>query len=125
MAAKFKRISRAWGQLDIEDDTQTAKINIDRSLVSALQASAPALKSTALTEVPVKTGKLKRSISTLVDADKLTLALTSGGAEARHAHLVEFGTVHAHANPFMRRSIRKNRPGTLVKIKAALGKEQT
>lgn len=122
---KFKRISRAWGRLDIEDSTQEAKRNIDRNLVSALEASALPLKTTAISEVPKKTHALERSIDTTVDADKLSLALTSGGPGAKHAHLVEYGTVHSRPNPFMRRSIRKERPGVLTRIKTALGRKQT
>ena len=122
---KLKRISRAWGRLDIEDSTQEAKENIDKNLISALVESEPLLRTTAVREVPVDEGDLRRSIGTTVDGEKLSLALTSGGPGAKHAHLVEYGTVHSRANPFMRRTIRKNRPGVLVRIKAALGKEQT
>ena len=123
--AKRTRVTRAWGQLDIEDTTPEAKRNIDRNLVAALTESAAPLKATAIREVPVDEGDLQRSIDTAVDADKLSLALTAGGPGAKHAFLVEFGPAHAKPNPFMRRAIKKNRPPVLAKIKTALGRKQT
>ncbi len=127
MATKRKRtrIVRAWGSLDILDDTQAAKVNIDRSLVAALEASANPLRTTAVREVPKKTHALERSIKTNVDAAELSLALTSGGRDAKHAHLVEYGTVHSRPNPYMRRTIRIERPAVQVRIQAALGRKQT
>ena len=123
--AKRTRVTRAWGQLDIEDTTPEAKRNIDRNLVAALTESARPLRVTAFQEAPRDKGALVRSIETSVNAERLSLALIAGGPGAKHAHLVEFGTVHAKPNPFMRRSIKKNRPPVLAKIKTALGRKQT
>jgi len=123
--SKFKRISRAWGKLDIEDNTQEAKRNIHKNLVAALEASAPSLRATGRAEVPVDEGDLQRSVDTVVNYANLSLGLTAGGVGAKHAHLVEFGTVHSKPDPFMRRTIRKERPSVLARVKTALGKEQT
>jgi HK97 gp10 family phage protein len=55
-------------------------------------------------EVPVRRGNLQRSIGSENDPETLTGAAYAGGPGARHAVLVERGTVHSVANPFMRRS---------------------
>lgn len=55
--------------------------------------------------VPVDTGSLKSSIT--YDVWGLTGAIKAGGRGARHAMLIEYGTVHMKARSFLRYAIRK------------------
>ena len=57
----------------------------------------------ALELVPVKEGKLKASLKFTLSPEKHNGWLVSGGAAAPHAHLVEYGTIHAKEHSFMRR----------------------
>lgn len=79
------------------------------------------LKNTARQEVPVDEGDLLASIDSGLTR-KGELYLASGGPGARHAHLIEYGTVRQRPNQFMRRTIRKERRVVEKDLATELGK---
>lgn len=86
--------------------------------------------------VPVDTGNLKRSIVVTKGGEKPpsysqgagaripenAVAVTAGNSGARHAHLVEFGTSKAKAQPFFLPAWRSNRTKARRSINAAIGR---
>lgn len=64
----------------------------------AVDESRKAVVADAKQRVPVLTGALKKSIGSRLDKRR---AKATVFAKAPHAHLVEFGTVHSDAKPFM------------------------
>ena len=91
--------------------TVTVKSNIREAsqvirgrLVAGLHAAAPFVEQVGKREVPKYTGNLEQHTRTEVDERNLELDLKSGGPGARHAHLVEYGTIHMQPNPYMRRT---------------------
>ena len=71
-----------------------------KNLIEPLTAEAEAR---AKGYVPVDTGALKGSINS--DVRGLVGMLKAGGPGARHAWLVEYGTQHAKAQPYLRRGV--------------------
>ena len=65
---------------------------------------AEELEATAKAECPVRTGKLRDSITTEYDAGGLSASVV---ATAPHAKYVEYGTRKRRANRFLRRSVNK------------------
>lgn len=94
---------------------------VDRRRTAVFSRSAPRLAATARQEVPMRTGALMASISSGVSR-KGDLYLASGGPGARHAHLVEYGTVKTEANPFMRRTVARERRLVERELASELGK---
>lgn len=86
----------------------------------ALIAAARPILATARRLVPVKTGKLKRSITTRKISARGTslLARTIGfNAPGRfYSHLVEFGTSRSAARPFMRPAIDSNADRSILEM---------
>jgi HK97 gp10 family phage protein len=78
-------------------------------IVAGLHAAAPFVEQVAKQEVPVATGNLKSHTRTEVDERELELDLKSGGPGARHAHLVQWGTIHMAPDPYMTRTAQKVR----------------
>jgi len=69
--------------------------NIEANVMrGALRAGVKVIETEAKTRVPVKTGKLLKSIriSSRKRGSELKVTLKAGGKGAKHAHLVEFGT---------------------------------
>lgn len=74
--------------------------------MKALRAAAKPIIAEAKRLVPVRTGDLKRSITTNPKRSRaereLTLLIGFRPPVSRRAHLTEFGTVHSKAQPFIR-----------------------
>lgn len=101
---------------------------VERRREAVFARASPRLAATARQEVPVRTGALLASISSGVSRAG-NLYLASGGPGARHAHLVEYGTHPSEKhpfgtapNPFMRRTIAKERRAIERELAAELGK---
>lgn len=87
--------------------------------------------------VPVDSGQLRDSI-TVTPPDSSTppystpggsfvvpetsIAVTAGGKDARHAHLVEYGTVKMNAQPFFWPAVRLTRKKAQRNLKGAIGR---
>lgn len=87
--------------------------------------------------VPVDTGALRDSIAvTPPDSStppystpggrfvvpETSVAITAGNKDARHAHLVEYGTVKMAAQPFFFPAVRLNKKRSQAAIKRAIGR---
>ena len=106
--------------IDGVDELEAAIAQLPESLVryvygDACRAGALVIAAAAKTEVPVLTGALLRSIRVRRVRERwrgrsyagAAAQIFVGGDGARHAHLVELGTRHSAANPFLRRAISK------------------
>lgn len=118
--ARNKTIKKSRIRVDFEDYSPEVLQRIDRRFLAALRERAPEIEARAKTEVPVDEGDLQKSVRVEIDERKGELYLKSGGPGARHAHLVEYGTVKMEANPFMRRTISKTRRTTTKVVKKHL-----
>ena len=87
-------------------------VPIKKQIAEGLQQ----VQKTAQQNAPVRTGALKKSIKTEIETDGLKGRVYS---DAPHAHLVEFGTVNAPAQPFMFPAWRENRNKIVGGIKRA------
>jgi HK97 gp10 family phage protein len=112
-----------------ENPTKEIISAVRRRREAAFAREAPELAAVARVEVPVYKGDDPRATPGALMASiesGLTktgnLFLASGGAGARHAHLVEYGTVTMKANPFNRRAITKTRGRLLKTLKEELGR---
>lgn len=92
MSAKWRGAAEARKQFARLPRVVRDQINI------ATDETRKAIAAGAKARVPVRTGELKRSIRSTMDKRRGKAKVT---AKARHAHLVEFGTVHMPAKPFM------------------------
>lgn len=87
--------------------------------------------------VPVDSGELRDSIAvTPPDSStppystpggsfvvpETSVAVTAGGKDARHAHLVEYGTVKMNAQPFFWPAVRLTRKKAQRNLKGAIGR---
>ena len=95
-------------------------------VVGGLRAGARVLVKGMKARVPVRTGKLKQSI-TVSSAAKVTQGrgLVSVGFKkpvSRRAHLTEFGTEHSRAEPFIRPALDQDGPRAITAVGEFLGK---
>jgi HK97 gp10 family phage protein len=104
-------------KVQITDRAPEFRRRAEHALIESLHEAADTLEGRAKQEVPVRTGTLRSSIHTEVEERRKELELVSGGKGARHAHLVEFGTVHMPPDPFMRRSVDRERLTVLRTIR--------
>lgn len=79
----------------------------EKVLFSGVAAMAKVLYDEARENVPVKSGLLKESIYRAHSPEKSTddsklYRISWNKTKAPHGHLIEFGTSHAPAHPFMR-----------------------
>jgi hypothetical protein len=88
----------------VKTNSREASRIIRGRLVAGLHAAAPFVEQVAKREVPKDTGNLERHTHAEVDERELEINLRSGGPGARHAHLVEYGTIHMMPNPYMSRT---------------------
>jgi HK97 gp10 family phage protein len=101
----------------------------EKVLVKALRAGARPIVRAAKQRVPVRTGKLKKSITvrkaTQKQRRKGTGIVLIGFRKPTSAiaHLVEFGTSKASAQPFMRPAIDEKGRDAIQTIGEKLGKE--
>ena len=103
----------------------------------ALVAAAEDMAATMRVLAPVDTGALKRSIAVTGPGratpaysqpggssvvGELQAAVTVGNTDVRYAHLVEYGTARAAAQPFFWPAVRLHRKKATAKIRRAIGK---
>ena len=110
---------------------------VRKAVVPALEQSGKELVETMRNLAPEDTGDLKHSIKytmpgqstppysqpggSTVAAENQVL-VTAGNTDVRYPHLVEFGTVHAPAQPFFFPGFRLKRKRLANRIKRAIGK---
>ena len=113
---------------------------MQEELGTATRETGKAIKARAQERVPVRLGYLKKAIAFRyskrsgvgrvgIKKQKIGVQGTGGSAERRHgarviyptryAHLVEFGTTHSRAQPFMLPSVEAEREPYLTRAKAA------
>lgn len=92
MSAKWRGIAEARKAFAKLPEVARAAAN------KSVDDSRKAVVADAKARVPVLTGALKKSIGSRQDKRR---AKATVFAKAPHAHLVEFGTVHSAAKPFM------------------------
>lgn len=83
------------GGRELDAFLQTLSVKVEKNILrSALRAGANEFKNEAKANVPVSSGKLRRSlrVSTKSKGGRVTASLKAGGKMASHAMLVEFGT---------------------------------
>jgi len=107
-------------KVDFEDYSPEVMGRIDRRFLEALRERAPEIEARAKIEVPVDEGDLQKTVRVDIDERKGELYLKSGGPGARHAHLIEYGTIKMEANPYTRRTISKTRRKTTSVVKKHL-----
>ena len=105
---------------------QLPEITAKKVVVGGLRAGARVLVKGMKARVPVKTGKLKQSI-TVSSAAKVTQGrgLVSVGFKrptSRRAHLTEFGTEHSRAEPFIRPTLDQDGAQAITKVGEFIGK---
>ena len=102
------------------EETPEALAEVRTRLLAGLEAAAAELEYTAKAETPVKSGALQGTVHTKLNEKVGALYLVAGGKGAPHAHLVEYGTRFAAANPFMKRAIGKEKGYILEVIRRRL-----
>ena len=96
----------------------------EKLLLAALRAGAKPIVKEARRLVPVRTGALKKAIAVIKATKRQRRRGLAGlfigikGSPARRAHLVEFGTVHFRARPYLR-------PALDAKAKEAIERANT
>jgi HK97 gp10 family phage protein len=95
------------GFKELEAKLKTLGPRVARNVgARALRAGAKPIVVAAKEAVPVRTGKLKKSIrnasSKPPSRDALEIAIGVRPTRSRIAHLIEFGTDHSPAQPFLR-----------------------
>ena len=69
-------------------------------VAAATEAGAKLIEEAAKERVPVKTGALRDAIHTEFKGDA-DWAVVAGNRDAFYGHMVEFGTTHSPAHPFL------------------------
>lgn len=72
---------------------------------AALRSAANVIKKAAQDKAPVRTGALKKSLAVELDKSTKTGTTARIGAKRKiawYAHIVEFGSSHSAARPFLR-----------------------
>ena len=94
---------------------------LDKSIESSLSKVGDMIVNDARSMVPVKTGKLKKSIYKNVEKNKLEV-----GASADYAQDIELGTSGRKAKPFLKPAVNKNKSSlekiTSAELKSRLGR---
>ncbi len=83
---------------------------------NAMRAGARVIRREARRRVRVRTGALKRSIVVRAGREPGTAVVGFLRPTSRRAHLVEFGTRHSPARPFMRPAIDETANEVIEKI---------
>jgi HK97 gp10 family phage protein len=90
----------------------------ETALRRALRPGADEIVAAAKAAAPVRTGALRRSISSGIGKSGRfigRLVVGHRGPPARYSHLVEFGTRHARAQPYMRNAL-QTKAATVVQL---------
>lgn len=111
--------------------------NVKEAVQPNLMKQGEMIASTMRSFVPVDSGDLRDSIAvTPPDSStppystpggsfivpETSVAVTAGGEDARHAHLVEYGTVKMNAQPFFWPAVRLTRKRAQRNIKSAVSR---
>lgn len=92
------------------------------TLVEAVRDAARPIQQTASRLAPRKTGKLSRNIDIAVEVARPTRAAADIGpnASAWYGRLVETGTKHASAKPFLRPAFDTEKNAAVAALRASL-----
>ncbi|MFK7695402.1 HK97-gp10 family putative phage morphogenesis protein [Paenibacillus sp. HJGM_3] len=82
-----------------------------------VKTSATRIRKAAQTRIRVDTGKMKKTIRVKYSSDGLSAEI---GPNSPFAHLVEFGTTHSPAYPFMTPTAEEQKPLYVKDMEAAL-----
>ena len=85
---------------------------------AALTVSAEGIAARAQQRVPVATGRLRDAIHVEDDGDDVYVL--GGSEEVWYGHLVEFGTRHVPAQPFLVPAAEEGKDDTVAAVVAAL-----
>ncbi len=83
--------------MDIKDNSAAVFSVVEKRVVGVLTELAPVIVMAAKRRCPVDTGRLRRSISSVVSKNKLTV-----GSRVHYAAYVEGGTPKMAAQPYLR-----------------------
>lgn len=92
-------------------------VRVDRAVHKGMKL----VERDAKARVPVRTGRLKRSIA----IHKITMGeyvVSAGDRDAFYAHMIEYGTVHHAARPFLTPAFESNKVEMRALIKNELAK---
>ncbi len=95
--------------MNIKDNSSAVFSAVEKRIAGVLTELAPIIVSSAKRRCPVDTGRLRRSISSVVGKNKLTV-----GSRVLYAAYVEGGTPKMAAQPYLRTGLMEN----LRRIKA-------
>jgi HK97 gp10 family phage protein len=91
---------------------------LDPSMMAATKAAAEVIAQRAKDRVPVESGELRDAIH-VVDEDE-GHSVVAGDTDAFYGHMVEFGTTHTAARPFLIPAAEETRPEVEAAASAAL-----
>lgn len=94
-----------------------------KALKKAVRAGGQVILDDASRRVPVRTGRLKKSLRVKVRKSSRHGAIAKIGTNAPHAHLLEFGTVRMGARPYMRPAFDSKREAAVDEICKELKKQ--
>jgi HK97 gp10 family phage protein len=114
MASKMKLTIEQTGMLPARVVAQ-----IQTNMTNGLKRIAPWLRIYAKAQAPFRTGELRDSIKTEVFEDTGRLVLSAGPLKESHPRFIEYGTMHNKPVPFIRKTMKANKP----KIEAVLKEE--
>lgn len=96
------------GDKQVRDAIAAIKGNVNKVVLPAVEQGAQVVLDEAVDRVPVDEGLLRDNLELKeIHNDMLGVWFVVGAdyKKAPHLHLVEFGTVHSKANPFMRSAV--------------------
>lgn len=91
---------------------------LEARTLAAVQAGADLVESDAKGRVPVASGDLRNSIHTERQGDDV--AVVAGDSRVFYGHLVEFGTSHTPARPFLIPALESKREEIVTMVAATL-----
>jgi len=128
MSAQLARLKKRLDAIPakVKDAVQPALARSGEELVSHMRHLAPedtgALKNSLAVTLPGQsTPPYSQPGGSRVAAENQVL-ITAGNSEVRYPHLVEYGTAHAHAQPFFWPSYRLSKKRLANRIKRAISK---
>jgi HK97 gp10 family phage protein len=115
--SKTRQAVRSGFYGDIDNTTHVVAV-IKGITMDKINQAGDIVRDAMKGECPIgETGALKKSIRVRRYLKQLALKVLAGNAKAFYVHMVEFGTLHSAANPFMQRALDKSQ----AQIKAVFG----